>query len=317
MVPVRQSTDPRHSKLWADIGTFRDRLRLAANERHRGISMELIGVGLDLGIEFGSTRISVRPAVSRRHPARRRLSCLGEPAAGRRLDLRPCRCLVGLGRVLRVAGRRRPGPIRGGVAQCRRPRRQRDDAWLHRAGPGRWAAGPVPDLAQQHHRRRVRGADAAAGLRGAPPLEHRPPVPVHPRWATPRGAAGARQDPRGLRPLAADRRARRGPHRGVGHVPDRPRHPRLGLPANGRIRHPHRRARPRLDAARRPARRPPRGHPRGATHRGGALLPMRPARSSQASRCARRRAMPAPAWSPRTRSGPDPATCRPEHRCSR
>ena len=58
MVPVRQSADPRHSKLWADIGTFRDRLRLAANERHREISMELIASGgAILGIEFGSTRI--------------------------------------------------------------------------------------------------------------------------------------------------------------------------------------------------------------------------------------------------------------------
>ena len=156
------------------------------------------------------------------------------------------------------------------AADRRRPGHQRDDARLRRPRRRRQPAGPVPHVAQQHHRRRVRRADAAPGLRGAAAVEHRPPVPVHPRRPAAPVAARPPQDAGGLRPLAAHRRARGGPGRGVRHVPHRPGRQGLGRRPDGDVRCADRTAEPRLGAARHPAapscppERPPEPSPRTA-----------------------------------------------------
>ena len=124
-------------------------------------------------------------------------------------------------------------PLLAGSSDSRGHGLQRDDARLRGTGHRRRAAGPVPHLAEQHHRSCLRRAVSAPRLRRSPALEHRPPVPVDPGAAAARVADRPSGDARRIRPLEAHGRAHGGGRRSLGHVPDRPAHRSLGRPECG------------------------------------------------------------------------------------
>ena len=171
---ARAHATPPNEREEDQVNQDRERLRSEA---------ELIGAGKAvLGIEFGSTRIKASLIASGRLAARVRLPQPGRTSS--RTGSGPTTCddvWKGLAGCYASLVEDVRAQVRGRAEGLRRPGRQRDDARVHRPGPGGQAPGPVPDLAQQHHRQGLRRADAALRLRRPAALEHRPPLPVDPR----------------------------------------------------------------------------------------------------------------------------------------
>ena len=163
----------------------------------------------------------------RPRPHRLRRLRLGKPAGGGLLDLPHG------GRVDRIADRlcqserRREEPLRRGARRPEGHGLLRHDARLPAPERGGRAAGPLPHLAQHHHRPGGRGSDRALFLQHSPALVHRSPLSGHAQ----RGGAceGHRlsHHPGRLRPLQAHRPEGAGGGRGQRHVPHRQQDPGL------------------------------------------------------------------------------------------
>ena len=164
--------------------------------------------------------------------------------------------------------------VRAGAEDRRGHGLQRHDARVRRPGSGREAARALPHLAEQHHRQGLRRADPAPRLRRAAAVEHRPPVPVDPRWRS-RTSRGSRTSPPW--PATSTGSSPASSKMGVGEASGMfPIDPRTGDWDAARMAKfdaliaPRQ---PRLEAPGHPPRGPPRRPSRREAHRGGREAP--------------------------------------------
>ena len=235
---------------------------------------------------------------------------VGEPLRGPDVDVLARRRLVGSAGGLRRSRRRRRAPPRRAARDDRRARRLRDDARLPRVRRGRRAARAVPHVAQHEHRaarqpscRELFGTNiplrwsiahlyqaVSTTSRTSPHVRFLTTLAGYVHWQlTGRRVLGV-GDASGMFPIDPATTTTT---------------PSWSRRFDGLVAQPGAGSGPHRAAARGARRRPTR---RGADRRTVPPSSTRPERCVPASRCAHRRAMPARAWSRRTRSPRAPAT---------